>query len=110
MKIGQLAQHVYVTGQVEAEDLDDLAQQGIRTIINNRPDGEGRGQPRSAELAAKAECLGMAYLHIPIVSGAITAADVAEFGRALNSADVPVLLFCKSGARSAMLWRLCEAE
>jgi len=110
MNIGQLAPHIFVAGQIGAVDLDYLAQQGFRTIINNRPDNEGRGQPLSADLAAKAENLGMVYLHVPVVSGAITEANVAELAQALEGVEGPVLLFCKSGARSSMLWRLSEAR
>ena len=34
-----------VTGQISPDDIATAAAQGVRTIINNRPDGEQPGQP-----------------------------------------------------------------
>lgn len=34
-----------VCGQINLNDVAAFAQQGYRSIINNRPDGEGGGRP-----------------------------------------------------------------
>jgi hypothetical protein len=39
-----------VSPQITPEDVADLAKQGIRTIICNRPDGEADGQPSFARI------------------------------------------------------------
>ena len=42
--------------QVSPSDLPEIAAMGFKTVINNRPDGEGGAdQPSSAELEAAAK-------------------------------------------------------
>jgi sulfide:quinone oxidoreductase len=69
MRVLELAPQVYVSGQLFEHDVRLAAKQGVRSIINNRPDGEAMGQPLSADLAKIAEELGMTYLHLPIILG-----------------------------------------
>lgn len=99
-----------VAPQIGVADVELLAQQGVRSIVNNRPDGEAPGQPTSAELAAAAAAAGIAYRHIP-VRGAPPAADaVAAFAQALAELPQPVLAFCRSGMRSTTLWAVTAAQ
>ena len=48
MRIGQLTEHFFFSGQIEPEYVPMLAEHGFRTILCNRPDGEdwGPGRPR----------------------------------------------------------------
>lgn len=108
LRIAQLATGFFVAGQVSTSDLEALAGHGIRSIVNNRPDMEDPGQPSSAEIAAAAEAAGIAYVHVPVKSGWITQQDVEDFNRACRSLEAPILLFCRSGARSAQLWSLSD--
>ena len=43
---------------------------GIRTIINNRPDGEAADQLSDAEARALAQANGLDYVFVPVVSAA----------------------------------------
>ncbi len=106
MKIMQLSSQFFVSAQITVDDLSIVAAHGFTTIVNNRPDGEAAGQPMSDDLAAAAADLGIAFMHIPVVSGSITEQDVADFGHACNNLEGPILLFCRSGARSTKLWQL----
>ena len=78
--------------------------------MNNRPDGEAMGQPLSADLAKLAEELGMTFRHIPIIPKAISEQDVDDFTKACNELERPLLMFCRTGARSTTLWELAEAS
>src|SRR5258706_9101822 len=99
-----------VSPQLSPDDIDAAAATGFRTIINNRPDGEEPGQPRSADLAARAAAVGIAYVHIPIVPGQIGSDAIAAFGDALSAAKGKVLAFCRTGTRSTTLWALGQAN
>ena len=99
-----------VSPQLSPDDIDAAAATGFRTIINNRPDGEEPGQPRSADLAARAAAAGIAYAHIPVVSGQIAGDDIAAFGAVLSAAKGKVLAFCRTGTRSTTLWALGQAS
>ncbi len=77
MQTRSLTDTLSVSSQLTPADLTAAADQGIRTIINNRPDGEASDQPTSAELAAAAAALGLGYRHIPVAPGEIHDVDVA---------------------------------
>lgn len=98
-------------GQLHPHDISMLAQQGFRTLINNRPDQEGGpDQPAHDELEKVAREHGLHYIYLPVVSGAITAAQATAMADALASAEHPVLAFCRSGARSTQLWQMATGQ
>ena len=110
MRVLELAPQVYVSGQLFEHDVRLMAKQGVRSIMNNRPDGESLGQPLSADLAKTAEELGMNFLHLPVNLKAITKQVVEEFAKARDELERPLLIFCRSGARSTTMWELAETK
>ena len=101
-----LAPGLSVAGRLDPEDIEALAQAGVRTIINNRPDGEDPGQLPAAAAKKLAEAHGIAYHHIPITAASLTKGDVDMFAAALRGAAQPVVAHCRSGTRSTLLWAL----
>lgn len=96
-------------GQIMPEDVAEIARQGYKSIINNRPDGEGGAtQPLNAEVEAAAKALGLNYAYLPVVSGQITLEQAQEMARLLSTMPAPVLAFCRSGARSTNLYMLAQ--
>lgn len=94
-------------GQIDASHLAEIAKQGYKSVINNRPDGEGgSNQPSNASIQAEAEKLGLNYVYLPVVPGAFTPAQVQEMARLLKTMPGPILAFCRSGARSTNLYHL----
>jgi uncharacterized protein (TIGR01244 family) len=93
-----------VAGQIEPEDVASL---GVAMIVNNRPDGEEPGQPRSEEIEAAARAAGIAYRHIPVAAG-LSPDQVEAMAEALEHG--PTLAFCRSGTRSTYLWALARAS
>ena len=110
MKIMQLSPGVSVTGQISEADLVEIAGRGFKSVINNRPDGEGPGQPTSADLAAAAARAGLEYAYVPIVARAISQQDIDEFAAACERLHGPMLLFCRSGMRSTQMWNLINSR
>lgn len=108
MRVLELAPQVFVTGQLYEHDVRLAAKQGVRTIMNNRPDGEAPGQPLSADLARVAGELGLTYVDHPVVLRSVTREDVEEYGRVCEQLDRPLLIFCRSGARSTRMWEMAE--
>lgn len=105
MRLKQLTEKLSISGQIMVQDLPALANQGIKSIICNRPDFEGVGQPTFSELKAEAEKLGMEARHIPVGFGGVTQNMVDEFAAAVEEMPGPILAFCLSGARSSMMAR-----
>ncbi len=98
-----------VAGQISKDDITALAKEGFATIINNRPDNEEPGQLGAADAKQEAERQGLEYHYQPIVTGAITRAQVAAFQKTLLRAPKPVLAHCRSGTRCYLLWGLGRA-
>lgn len=101
-----LAPGVNIAGRLDRADIDALAKAGVRTIINNRPDGEDPGQLPAAEARRLAGAQGIAYHHIPITAATLSRADVDAFAAVLRDAPGPVVAHCRSGTRSALLLAL----
>jgi len=101
-----LGPELSVAGRLDRADIDALARAGVRTIINNRPDGEDPGQLPAAEARRLAEAHGIAYHHIPITAATLSRADVDVFAAAMRDAPGPVVAHCRSGTRSTLLWAL----
>src|SRR5271166_1174072 len=97
-----------VTGRLDRPDIDALARAGVRTIIDNRPDGEDPGQLPASEARRVAEGHGLAYHHIPITAATLSRTDVDAFAATLRNAPAPIVAHCRSGTRSALLWALAR--
>ncbi|PVE23456.1 TIGR01244 family phosphatase [Microvirga sp. KLBC 81] len=110
MKAVRLTPNLSVAPRLTEQDLEKAAAAGFKTIINNRPDGEAPDQPRSDELAAAAERLGVAYRHIPVVPGQLSNDQVQAFRTAVTEAEKPALAFCRTGTRSITLWALAASD
>jgi sulfide:quinone oxidoreductase len=106
MKITRLDDRISVSPQIEPSDIAGIAAQGFKSIICNRPDGEGQDQPSAAVIEAEARNHGLAFAHVPAVAGALTPADALAMGKALETVPTPALAYCRSGARSAKLWEM----
>jgi sulfide:quinone oxidoreductase len=109
MRVLELAPEVYVSGQLFEHDFRLAARQGVRSMINNRFDGESIGQPTSADLARVADELGLSYVHFPVDSGSLTPQDVETFSKICRDLERPLVIFCRSGARSTRIWEMAEA-
>ena len=109
MQLRRLTNELAVAGQVNPSDIPGLAAQGIRAIICNRPDGEAPDQPTYAEMEKAAAANGIKIVYQPVVMTAISDADAEAFGKLLDELPKPVLVYCRSGMRSATLWALSQA-
>lgn len=109
--IGQrLLGNVFVSDQVSLAEVERVAHFGYKTLIDLRPDGEAAEQPSSAEIGAAAAAKGLKFAYVPTPHGDIPDQVVADLQRALDSADRPVILYCRSGKRASRAWALAEAS
>jgi len=105
----ELPGDVFVTGQLLAAQMQALAEQGVMSFINNRPDMEGPMQPLSEELEKTAQELGVDYHHIPMAGGLIPGLIEAS-QTAFDNLPRPIVAFCASGMRSAALWAFAHVD
>jgi sulfide:quinone oxidoreductase len=105
----KLTAEVSVAPQISPPELAHFAELGFKSIICNRPDGEGADQPLFAEIEQAAAAAGLEARYLPVLSGKVTDADAAVFAVALAELPKPILAYCRSGTRSATLWALAQA-
>lgn len=95
-----------VAPQISEDDVEAIAAAGYKTIVANRPDGEGGvDQPRMGAIRAAAEAHGLSFAALPF-SGAPTPEIVERMGNILNEAPQPVVAYCRTGTRSITAWAL----
>ncbi len=103
--IQRLSPDLCVAPQLGPEAMVWAAQQGFRSVINNRPDFEaGPEQPTSAVLEAAAVAAGLVYRHLPVAPGFQSPDEIARFAELLATLPKPILAFCRSGTRSGKLF------
>lgn len=110
MQINRLTPDVAVGPQITEPDVATIVALGFRSLIGNRPDGEGADQPPFASLAAAAEHQGLQTRHIPVVASQINSQDIERFRDALRDLPKPIFAFCRTGTRSTILWALANSE
>ena len=110
-KFVELEPGVYVTGQIEAADLDAIHRLGVRTIVGNRPDEEVEGPVSSVKIAQAAIARGMSFLYRPVWGFELGSPEHEEAARQwISDKPGPVLLYCRSGRRSTILWAQAAVE
>lgn len=109
MQIRQIDDGVAVAGQIDASDVPAIANSGFRTLISNRPDNENGAVPHD-EIRVAAEKAGLAFHYIPVISGALTEANVNDMAEAIRGAERPILAYCRSGGRCIALYNLVAAK
>jgi uncharacterized protein (TIGR01244 family) len=100
----QIGNGVYVSSQIAPEVSRRWPAEGCTTIICNRPDNEGPGQPSSDMIKAEADKHGISFHYIPVGHGGITRDSVDAMRKALSETDGLVVAYCRSGARSTHLY------
>jgi uncharacterized protein (TIGR01244 family) len=110
LSIRPIAEDVCVAPQLWPQAMAEAARLGFRSVVNNRPDFEhGPDQPTSAEIEAAARAAGLEYRFLPVNGAHQTPQEIAAFARLLDELPRPVLLFCRSGARSTKLYMAAKA-
>jgi uncharacterized protein (TIGR01244 family) len=99
-----------VSPQILASDVAAIAASGFKSLICNRPDGEAPDQTPYAVIEAEAGKAGLAFRHIPVISGAMTKEDVDAMAAALKELPAPVFAYCRSGTRCGVLFRAVQAQ
>lgn len=96
---------ITVSGQIHADDVAELATRGVKTIVNNRPDGEEVDQPTSSEIEKACLAHGISYRQIPFSGGMMDMSHVQDFADFYNQSERPIHVFCRTGNRSNMLYQ-----
>lgn len=104
-----LNERVSVAGQMTTTKFKSLLEQGFKSVIVNRPDLEQGNTITANELRNIAEQSRISLIYQPVISGQISDTDAQEFAKYYNSLPKPILLVCKSGSRSTVLFNRAKS-
>ncbi|MFZ4759474.1 MAG: TIGR01244 family sulfur transferase [Burkholderiaceae bacterium] len=110
MDIKKLTTELSVSPQITPHDLQAVRDAGFKSVICNRPDGEGADQPNFEEIEQAARVLGLQAHYLPAESGKVTDAQGVAFGTLLAGLPKPALAFCRTGMRSTTMWALSQSS
>ncbi|MBL0727029.1 TIGR01244 family sulfur transferase [Piscinibacter sp. HJYY11] len=105
-----VAPDVCVAPQLDPSAMAWAAQNGFKSVVNNRPDFEGGpDQPTNASIEAAARAAGLEYAYLPVSGGYQSPEEIERFAELLRTLPRPLLAFCRSGARSGKLFQAASS-
>lgn len=103
MQAMKINDQVTVGPQPSEDELQKLGQQGFRSVVNFRTQGEEE-QPLTPQAEGKkVKSAGMEYLHIPVSMKAMGPELVDLFREKFADLPKPVFAHCKSGKRAGAM-------
>ncbi len=107
MQIITISPEFSVADQITEADVAHLAAAGFKTVVANRPDGEG-GPPMDL-IGSACRRHGLQFFSLPVEYSTMSQADADHFAAILRQSEEPLLAYCRSGRRSAGLWAMAMA-
>jgi uncharacterized protein (TIGR01244 family) len=109
LEIVQHTPNFSTVGQIDLNDIPQIAALGFKSVIDNRPDFEGGPtQPLHSDIEALLKQNGLEFSYLPVISGQITLEQVHAMAQLLESLPKPILAFCRSGTRSTNLFQMAQ--
>ena len=101
---------VSVAGQMTTDKFQQLIKAGFKSVIVNRPDQEQGNTISVTQLRQIAEQSQISVIYQPILSGKISQTDVIEFAKYYNELPKPILMVCRSGSHSSILFNQAKSQ
>lgn len=92
------------------DKFQQLIKNGFKSVIVNRPDQEQGNRISVSQLRQIAEQSHVSVIYQPIVNGQITQTDVIEFSKYYKELPKPILMVCRSGSRSSILFNQAQSQ
>lgn len=109
MDIKQITPRYAVSPQISAEDVAQLADLGIKTVICNRPDMEVPALLQAATIGQACKAAGIDFHVLEITHQTMTPENVERQFALVDASSGPVLAYCASGTRCTVLWALSQS-
>jgi uncharacterized protein (TIGR01244 family) len=110
MDIRTIDDEYSVSGQIQVSDINTISDFGFKTIICNRPDEEAVDQPPHKDIFAAAQQVNLKCFFVPVYSTGLSHANVDALKLVLEEAERPIFAYCRSGARSTMIYNVAKNQ
>jgi len=98
--IRKINNELTIAGQLTSEQLQKIAQEGFKSVLNLRsPDEDGFLDSEQQQ----AEALGLYYINIPVKVEAINHEIAAQVLKQIDELSKPALVHCNSAMRAAAM-------
>lgn len=98
--IRKITDELAIAGQIDLEQLPELAEAGFQTVVNLRSPYEAGFMVNEQEAAEQA---GLRYVNLPMTADTIDAAALSYLLQQLNELPRPILIHCDLSLRSAAI-------
>ena len=106
-----LTQQYVVSAALSVESFAEIAERGFKSVVNFRPDGETSSQISSDDARDAASAAGLAFAHIPVTKHDLFADDTVALAEStFAKLPGPILAYCASGQRAAVVWAAVSAR
>lgn len=111
MGIEKIADYLYISRQLTERTAKLAAQYDVKTVICNRPDGEEANQPDFETVKKWLHAAGIEnVVYMPTTVDKIDDAQLKEFQETISQSPAPIVAYCRTGTRSALMWALNQAK
>lgn len=105
----QFTDTLSICGQIQADDVAQLAASGFKTIVCMRPDNEEPNQPSFDAIQQSANAHNIDTVHLPMMGLPYVESHAQRLKQVLDS-DQPVFMYCRSGMRAITLWSYVQQD
>lgn len=108
MDFAEMTPRYAVRPQIDPADAAAIREAGFTDVICNRPDEEVGPDLAAAAVEAALAAEGVRFHVNPVRHAGLGPEEVERQAAILAAAEGPVLAYCRSGTRSAIVWALGE--
>ena len=101
-------EHISVSGQLSAKQIEQLSPQGFRAVMNLRSYQEEGADQQDQQ---RVESLGLTYANVPIRPGELTREITDNAIQTMHKLPKPLLVYCGSALRAtfmSLLYSACD--
>ncbi|MUG93499.1 phosphatase [Scytonema sp. UIC 10036] len=98
--VKKVSEEIYAAGQPTAEDLQEYARSGLKSVVNLRSPDEA---DFLSDEQQQAETVGLNYVHVPLNSTKANDQLTAKVLEEIEGLPTPIVLHCGAGARAGAL-------
>ncbi len=106
----RLSPDYWSAGYLAPEDISAAAEMGFAALVNLLPVDDADQKIPHPEAKRLAETQGLVYRHMPLYGHQVNNEYIARaYGAMIAELPQPVLAYCRSGLRVALLWGMIRA-
>ena len=109
MKSNKISDKYFVSPQIQETDIRAIADAGFSKVICNRPNNEVSSAFHSDVMSTAAQAAMIDFDFLPFTALTLKPETVKKQGKLIEESKGPVIAYCESGTRCALIWAFLQA-